>query len=110
MIVRANTQQFGEWLRKARRAAGMTQQNLAERCSVRKGAVSAWETGKQRPSAARLRTIHELYGPFGGTPEPQVADDPAPYGDTSVLVRLSPEEMMIVRVYRRLMDQGDESA
>ena len=76
---------------------------------MRKGAVSGWETGKQFPSAARLHTIHELLGPFGGLPEPQVSEDPAPYGDASVLVRLSPEEMMIVRIYRRLMGQGPDS-
>ena len=37
---------MGDLIRAARKAAGMTQAQLAAACSVSQGAVSQWETGR----------------------------------------------------------------
>jgi len=105
--VRPKPGQFGKWLRGARTAAGMTQHELAQRCSVRKQAVSAWENGKQYPTAARLHTLEQLFGQSGGLPEPHVAEQAAVYGDRSSLVNLSPDEVRIVGIYRWLVRQSE---
>lgn len=41
--------EFGEQLRKAREAKGMTQQTLAEHLYVTRQAVSRWECGDRYP-------------------------------------------------------------
>ena len=42
--------------------------------------------------------------------EGKVSEEPASYGDASTLVRLNPEELQIVRIYRLLVSQSEESA
>jgi len=100
-----NGEEFASWLRRERRRAGLTQARLAEMLLVGKNTVSRWETGAQEPPATRRKAIERI---LSDTPE--VAEPKAPYGDTSTLVRLSPEELQIVRIYRRLMGPGDKSA
>lgn len=51
-----------EWVRAARRHAGLTQAQLGELIGVTKGNVSAWETGRHEPSYANLVRIAELTG------------------------------------------------
>lgn len=48
-------------LKVAREASGRTQQHVADYFGVKKGTVSAWETGKGMPDAARLRALAKLY-------------------------------------------------
>jgi transcriptional regulator with XRE-family HTH domain len=50
----------GARLRTARRAAGLTQKQLAEALSVEAITVSRWERGVTSPSLPRLRRIAEL--------------------------------------------------
>jgi len=94
-------------LRTSRKKAKLTQAQLAERLFVRALTVSRWECGQQTPSEARQRQIRQIFE--GAGPE-MVSEGSAAYRDESSLVRLSPEEQHIVRIYRRLMGQGDKSA
>jgi transcriptional regulator with XRE-family HTH domain len=44
-------------LKAARRAAGLTQAQLAEQIGVSQGRISAWEQGTRRPDASRLHRL-----------------------------------------------------
>ena len=85
----------------------MTQQQLAQQCSVRKGAVSEWETGKQYPNASHLATIEGLFGAPREAVEPRVAERGAVYGNPSRLGDLTPDEVRIVEIYRWLVSQSE---
>ena len=50
----------GKRLRTARRAAGLTQKQLADRLGVESITVSRWERGVTSPSLPRLRRIAEI--------------------------------------------------
>jgi transcriptional regulator with XRE-family HTH domain len=50
----------GDRLRTARRAAGLTQKQLADRLEVESITVSRWERGVTSPSLPRLRRIAEI--------------------------------------------------
>lgn len=53
---------FGGKLKKARKEAGLTQEQLAEKISVSRSAVAKWETDKGMPDIDNLRLISELVG------------------------------------------------
>ena len=53
---------FQVQLRKARYAAKLTQENLADELGVSKSQVSAWETGKEWPSIKHLPKLRALLG------------------------------------------------
>ena len=55
-----------EKLYELRRAAGLSQEELAERLNVSRQAVSKWESGASDPSTANLIALAKL---FGTTPE-----------------------------------------
>lgn len=46
----------------ARKAAGYTQQRLAEELGVSRSAVAMWETGETRPRSDRLLRLAEILG------------------------------------------------
>lgn len=48
---------FGEKLNKARKEAGLTQEQLAERINVSRSAVAKWETDKGMPDIDNLKLI-----------------------------------------------------
>ena len=52
----------GERILKARRAAGLTQDELAERVGVRAGTILRWENGHQEPRGRRLQVIADATG------------------------------------------------
>jgi transcriptional regulator with XRE-family HTH domain len=54
-------QGIGMRLKVAREAMGKTQQQVADHFGVKKGTVSAWETGGGMPDAARLRALAKYY-------------------------------------------------
>ena len=56
---------FTQNLRRARKAAGLTQQQLADRLHVTRQSVSSWELGRTEPD---LQTLTEL-ARFWGKPE-----------------------------------------
>lgn len=49
-------------IKTARRAAGLTQTELAEACGVKRESVSQWENGHTVPESERLRSIAESTG------------------------------------------------
>jgi transcriptional regulator with XRE-family HTH domain len=51
-----------DWIRVARKAAKLTQEQLGERLGMTKGNVSAWENGRHEPSYAQLQQISEISG------------------------------------------------
>lgn len=51
-----------DWIRSARKASGLTQEQLGERLGVTKGNVSAWENARHEPSFAQLQQISEISG------------------------------------------------
>ena len=51
-----------EKLTQARKAAGLTQADIAARLSVSRQAVSRWESGQSKPSTEKLLTLGNLYG------------------------------------------------
>ena len=53
---------LGEKLTQARKAAGLTQTDVAAKLDVSRQAVSRWESGQSKPSTERLLALGELYG------------------------------------------------
>lgn len=53
---------FHQRLRAARKAAGMTQEQLGFQIGVTKASVSAWETGRETPSFRLLPLLREVLG------------------------------------------------
>ncbi len=51
---------FGERLKNAREASGMSQDSLASRLGVKRSTVEKWESGKMHPRANRLQTLASL--------------------------------------------------
>ena len=51
-----------EKLYELRRAAGLSQEELAERLSVSRQAVSKWENGAAQPELSKLVELSRLYG------------------------------------------------
>ena len=51
---------FGDWLRRYRDAAGISQEDLADRVGCRALSVSRWERGVAMPSRRMLEAITEL--------------------------------------------------
>ena len=51
---------FGERLRNAREASGMSQKKMANRIGVKPATVEKWETGKMDPRANRLQMLASL--------------------------------------------------
>lgn len=49
-------------IRDLRRAADLSQRDLAERIGVSHMSVSHWETGRNEPSARQLRLLAEAFG------------------------------------------------
>ena len=52
--------EFGEQLRRAREAKGMTQQSLAEQLYVTRQAVSRWECGDRYPDLITTKNISQI--------------------------------------------------
>lgn len=50
---------FGDRLREARKAAGMTQERLGFELGVSKSSVSAWENGHETPAFKLLETLRK---------------------------------------------------
>jgi len=54
------------WIRLARKKAGLTQEQLADKLGLTKGNISAWENGRHEASFSQLTAIAELSGlPIG---------------------------------------------
>ena len=53
---------FGEKLKEARKEAGLSQEQFAEKLSVSRSAVAKWESDKGMPDISNLRGIAQLLG------------------------------------------------
>ncbi len=53
---------FGEKLMRLRKAKGMTQEELAERITVSRQAISRWEAGETMPDSENLLQLTRLFG------------------------------------------------
>lgn len=53
---------LGKNIARLRRAAGLSQEELAERLSVSRQAVSKWESGQAQPELTRLTAMARLFG------------------------------------------------
>lgn len=62
------------WIRLARKKAGLTQEQLAEKLGLTKGNISAWENGRHEASFAQLEAIAQLSGLPIGQDASQVAN------------------------------------
>jgi transcriptional regulator with XRE-family HTH domain len=51
---------FGERIKRAREASGMSQKLMANRLGVKSATVAKWESGKEGPRANRLQMIASL--------------------------------------------------
>ena len=65
---------LAENIQRRRKAAGWTQEQLAQKCAVSRQAVSKWEAGQSVPSLDKLR---QLANSFGISVDELVQDDPA---------------------------------
>ena len=54
--------ELDEKLTQARKAAGLTQADVAAKLNVSRQAVSRWESGQSKPSTEKLLALGELYG------------------------------------------------
>lgn len=74
---------LGENLQELRRAAGLSQEEVAGRLFVSRQSVSKWENGQAEPGVENLKALAELYGvsmdELTGMPSP-----PEPAGAASV--------------------------
>ena len=72
---------FAEQLLAARKAAGMTQQQLADAVHVTRAAISHWETGRTIPDFDVIRQLEQAlacsFTHSGGTAGEECASDPA---------------------------------
>ena len=66
---------LAENIQRLRKAAGWTQEQLAQKCAVSRQAVSKWEAGQSVPSLDKLR---QLANSFGISVDELVQDDPEP--------------------------------
>lgn len=53
---------LGEKIRHARKSAGMSQEQLAEKLCVSRSAIAKWETGKGMPDVENLKILSRLLG------------------------------------------------
>lgn len=56
-----NTKKIGNFIKKLREEKGLTQEQLAEKVFIGRGAISKWETGKNLPDIQSLQKLSELF-------------------------------------------------
>lgn len=83
---------FGDRVKTLRRAAGMTQQDIANRLGITAAAVGMWECGKARP---RLDTLRELADVFG-----------VPVSDLVESSEVDPQLERLISNYARTTEEG----
>lgn len=110
---------FGDRVRKARRSAGLSQQELADALAVKLSRLASWESGKANPRQLQdiARRVEDVTGVpalwlLGFTPEPVIdAAGVAVAGVQNWKVLNDPDESRVVWIVRRdagLVDDVDE--
>lgn len=54
--------EFKDSLREARKAAGLTQEQVAEMMNITKSTYCGYETGKRQPDVAKIKQISNILG------------------------------------------------
>lgn len=99
---------FGDRLRAARAARGLTQDELADLIGVTKSAVSAWENDREAPSFDKLSGLREHLRTSldtlvcAETTNGHVGEATLPYGEDSPASR---DEVRLLRRVRRLSER-----
>lgn len=84
--------QGSQLIREARRRAGLTQQQLAERAGTTQSAVARWESGRTNVT---FDTVRRLVGLCGLELEVAIVDaDDSDLAQAEALLRLSPGERL----------------
>ena len=102
-----------EQLRKARKAAGKTQQEVADHLGVNFSTYSGYETGKRQPDALKIRKIAAFLGVTGdylletGMDHTYVIREK---NEKSTILCESSDEIRLIRCYRSLNDAGKTAA
>lgn len=99
------TMTLGENLQALRRAAGLSQEEVAGRLFVSRQSVSKWELGQAEPGVENLKALTELYGVtmdqlIGRTTQTEAPEpDPIPPGTVALDLR-EEREKQAVSYYR----------
>ena len=102
--------EIGRRIAAARRAKGMSQEELADAVGVRAGIVSRWETGKNIPRIQRLGEIAEKLGQDVGYFTAQL-DGPAPAnGDGQALEAIRREVGELRELVERALADREQQA
>lgn len=86
-------------IRKLRKQAGLTQEELAEKLEVARSTITQWETGCSSP---RMGMIQKLSGVFGVTPAELLLEDGEPHVPSSnaILVKASASTVPLLTLGR----------
>lgn len=94
-------------LRKARKAAGKTQQEVADYISVNYSTYSCYETGKRQPDALKIRKIAAFLGVTGDYLLETGMDLK---GGTNAVLCEASDEIRLIMCYRSLNASGKSAA
>lgn len=67
-------ERFGQWLRRAREAQGMTQRALSRRMGVDNSTVTSWESNRFPVPPARVEELKKLFPSLVNAPPPSLED------------------------------------
>jgi len=94
-------------LRKARKAAGKTQQEVADHLSVNYSTYSGYETGKRQPDALKIKKIAAFLGVTGDYLLETGFD---PKNKKETILCEAADEVHLIRCYRSLNASGRAAA
>ena len=88
---------FGERLKKLRKKAGLTQEELAEKAGVSNITISQWENGIYAPTMTRIKALAQALN----VPESDLLNDPPPVSGEWVITlkvsnKLEKEEINLI--------------
>lgn len=101
---------FAVRLRRLRREAGLTQEQLGNRLDLGRSAIANWERGTRTPSPMVMRSLAVIFGVssdylYGRTPERRhIASPPVPGIDVTKLN--TDGVMMLAEFYRLLVNDS----
>lgn len=102
-----------EQLRKARKAARMTQKDVADRLGVTESTYCGYETGKRQPEAMKIKKIAAILGVTGDyllETGLEPSDAPLPVKGVDAIVCEESDEIQLIRLYRSLNGMGKSAA
>lgn len=97
-------------LRKARKAAGKTQQEVADHIGVNYSTYSCYETGRREPDALKIKKIAAFLGVSGDYLLETDAENDARKDKKDTILCESPDELVLIRAFRTLNPAGKSAA